>query len=142
MRLSNEYAESARRACSRIKFMIESLANTRSKAKAHSKSVITLPEMRDAIDQFRAAIQSAGLIPPDMIDPDGKLHRFASNGTRGDDAGWYTLHADGIPAGSFGDWRSGQSHTWRADIGRTITPAEVAAHRAKVEAMRRERVCA
>ena len=95
--------------------------------------------MRDAIDQFRAAIQSAGLIPPDMIEPDGKLHRFASNGTRGDDAGWYTLHGDGIPAGSFGDWRSGKSQTWRADLGRTPTPAEEAAHRAKVEAMRRER---
>ena len=95
--------------------------------------------MRDAINQFRAAIQSAGLIPPDMIEADGKLHRFASNGTRGDDAGWYALHGDGIPAGSFGDWRSGQSQTWRADIGRTPTPAEEAAHRAKVEAMRRER---
>ncbi len=95
--------------------------------------------MRDAIDQFRAAIKSAGLNPPDMIEPDGKLHRFASNGKRGDDAGWYALHGDGIPAGCFGDWRSGQSHTWRADIGRTTTPAEEAAHRAKVEAMRRER---
>jgi phage/plasmid primase-like uncharacterized protein len=49
------------------------------------------------------------------------------------------LHGDGIPAGSFGDWRTGFSQTWRADIGRTLTPAEEAAHRARVEAMRRER---
>ncbi len=89
--------------------------------------------------QFRDAIQSAGLIPPDVIEPDGKLHRFASNGKHGDDAGWYALHDDGIPAGSFGDWRNGLSQTWRADIGRKLTPAEDAAHRAKVEAMRRER---
>ena len=95
--------------------------------------------MRDAIDEFRAAIQSAGLSPPDTIEPDGKLHRFASNGMRGDDAGWYALHDDGIPAGSFGDWRSGQSHTWRADLGRPHTPEDEAAHRAKVEAMMRER---
>ncbi len=95
--------------------------------------------MREAIEQFREAIQSAGLIPPDMIEPDGSLHRFASSGKRGDDAGWYALHGDGIPAGSFGDWRSGFSQTWRADIGRTLTPAEDAAHRAKVEAMKRER---
>jgi putative DNA primase/helicase len=95
--------------------------------------------MRDAIDQFRAAIQSAGLSPPETIEPDGKLHRFASNGMRGDDAGWYALHDDGIPAGSFGDWRSGQSHTWRADLGRSHTPEDEAAHRAKVEAMMRER---
>lgn len=95
--------------------------------------------MLNATDQFKDAIQSAGLIPPDVIESDGKLHRFASNGKHGDDAGWYTLHDDGIPAGSFGDWRNGLSQTWRADIGRTLTPAEDAAHRAKVEAMRRER---
>lgn len=98
--------------------------------------------MRDAIEQFRDAIHSAGLIPPDMIEPDGKLHRFASNGKHGDDAGWYALHDDGILAGSFGDWRNGVSQTWRADIGRTLTPAEDAAHRAKVEAMRQEREAA
>ena len=92
--------------------------------------------MSDTLHQFRDAIQAAGLIPPDMINPDGNLHRFASNGNRGDDAGWYALHGDGIPAGSFGDWRTGLSQTWRADIGRTLTPAEEAAHRAKVEAMR------
>jgi len=95
--------------------------------------------MRDAIEKFRDAIQAAGLTPPDMIEPDGNLHRFASNGKRGDDAGWYALHDDGIPAGSFGDWRNGFSQTWRADIGRKLTPAENAAHRAKLETMRRER---
>lgn len=95
--------------------------------------------MINATAQFRDAIQSAGLIPPDVIEADGKLHRFASSGKHGDDAGWYALHDDGIPAGSFGDWRNGLSQTWRADIGRQLTPAEDAAHRAKVEAMRRER---
>lgn len=94
------------------------------------------------IGQFRDAIQSAGLIPPDMIEADGKLRRFPSNGHRADDSGWYVFHDDGIPAGAFGDWRSGQSQTWRADIGRTLTPAEEAAHRAKVEAMQREREAA
>lgn len=91
------------------------------------------------IEQFREAIRSAGLEPPDVIEADGKLRRFASNGNRGDNAGWYVLHGDGIPAGSFGDWRTGVSESWRADIGRTLTPAEDRAHRAKVEAMRHER---
>ena len=98
--------------------------------------------MRDAIDQFRDAIRSAVLIPPDMIEPDGSLHRFASNGKRGDDTGWYTLYDDGIPVGSFGDWRAGLSQIWRADIGRTLNAAEEAAHRAKVEVMQREREAA
>jgi putative DNA primase/helicase len=91
------------------------------------------------IGQFRDAIQSAGLVPPSDIEPDGKLRRFSSNGKKADDAGWYLLHDDGIPAGSFGDWRTGIMQTWRADIGRTLTAGEEAAHRAKVEAMRRER---
>jgi putative DNA primase/helicase len=95
--------------------------------------------MREAIEQFRAAIHNAGLHPPEVIEPDGKLHRFASNGKRSDDAGWYVFHDDGIPAGAFGDWRTGASETWRADIGRRLSQQEEAAHRARIEAMRRER---
>lgn len=89
--------------------------------------------------QFRDAIQAAGLSPPDVIESDGKLRRFASNGKHGDDAGWYLMYGDGIPAGSFGDWRTGLAQTWRADIGRTPTPAEEAAHLARIERARRER---
>lgn len=95
--------------------------------------------MPNPTQRFRDAIQSAGLIPPDDIEADGKLRRFSSNGKKADDAGWYLLHDDGIPAGSFGDWRTGIMQTWRADIGRTLTAGEEAAHRAKVETMRRER---
>jgi len=89
----------------------------------------------DALDQFRNAIKSSGLIPPDMIEPDGKLRRFPSNGKRGDDAAWYVYYKDGIPAGAFGDWRTGVSTTWRAEIGRTLTPIEEAAHNAKIRTM-------
>ena len=80
-----------------------------------------------------------GLHPPQVIEPDGKLHRFATNGKARDDAGWYVFYGDGIPAGAFGDWRSGLSETWRADIGRKLSPQEETAHRARVEAIRRER---
>jgi putative DNA primase/helicase len=79
------------------------------------------------------------LLAPEIIEPDGKLHRFASNGKRSDDAGWYVLHADGIPAGAFGDWRGGLSETWRAEIDRRLSPSEEAAYRERVDAMRRER---
>ena len=92
-----------------------------------------------AIDQFQDAIRAAGMTAPDTIEADGVLHRFAPNGARGDDAGWYVLHDDGIPAGAYGNWRTGENLTWQADIGRKLTRAEAAAHRAKVEAMRRER---
>ena len=95
--------------------------------------------MTEAIEQFRAAISNAGLNPPPFIKPDGKLHRFASNGKPSDDAGWYVLHDDAIPAGAFGDWRDGHSETWRADIGRRLSPQEEAIHGARVDSMRRER---
>ena len=96
--------------------------------------------MSDPIEQFRVAIQKSGLNPPQVIAQDGKLHRFATNGKARDDAGWYVYYGDGIPAGAYGDWRSGLSETWRADIGRKLSPHEETAHRARIEAMRRERV--
>lgn len=71
--------------------------------------------MQDHVDAFRAAIHAAGLLPPSLIQPDGKLHRFASDGRHGDVAGWYVFHGDGKPAGAFGDWRSGASRVWSAD---------------------------
>jgi putative DNA primase/helicase len=95
--------------------------------------------MLNPTEQFRNAIRSAGLHPPNEIEADGKLRRFATNGKRGDDSGWYVLHNDGIPAGTFGDWRSGVSQTWRADLGRKMSPAEDAAYRAKIEAQRKVR---
>ena len=96
----------------------------------------------NAVKQFRDAILASGMIPPIDIEADGKVHRFSSNGKKADDAGWYLLYDDGIPAGSFGDWRTGMKQNWRADIGRTLTPGEEAAYWAKVETMRRERQAA
>lgn len=95
--------------------------------------------MREAIEQFRTAIQDAGLTPPAVVEADGKLHRFASDGRPKDDAGWYVFHDDGLPAGAFGDWRTGVSESWCADIGRRLSPLEYASHRARSEAIRRER---
>ena len=95
--------------------------------------------MHSPIEQFRDAIRAAGMNPPDVIEADGKLRRFGTNGKRSDDAGWYIAHDDGIPAGAFGDWRTGLSQTWRADVGRKLTPAEEAAHRERVAAIRQAR---
>ena len=36
-------------------------------------------------EEFRDAIRVFGLQPPDVIEP-GRMHRFATNGRRGDDA--------------------------------------------------------
>ena len=85
------------------------------------------------IEQFRAAIEAAGMVPPDYIEDDGALHRFSSNGKAGDKSGYYVLHGDGVPAGVFGDWRAGLQSTWCAKLDNAMTPAERDAHRQRVK---------
>jgi phage/plasmid primase-like uncharacterized protein len=78
-------------------------------------------------DQLKDAMLGAGLKPPETIYLDGKVHRFNS-GTKGekghDKPGWYIAFNDGVPAGRFGCWRSGVELTWKAEIGRSLTPVE------------------
>jgi len=82
--------------------------------------------------QLKEAIIDAGLEPPDAIYMDGNIHRFKTgskgSGGTGDKTGWYVAYNDSIPAGRFGDWRSGIEVTFRADVGRKFTPAEEMAH--------------
>jgi putative DNA primase/helicase len=89
----------------------------------------------DAIEEFKGAMRANGLNPPEIIEP-GKLHRFATNGKRHDDAGWCKLFADGV-GGVFGDFRSGLSETWQAQREKSFTPAEREAFRQRCEAERR-----
>ncbi len=95
--------------------------------------------MSDAISQFCEAIERAGLPVPKRVQPDGALHRFSTNGKASGRDGWYILHADGLPAGQFGCWRSGISEKWRADIGRKMTDSEKRHHRRLIDTMRRQR---
>jgi putative DNA primase/helicase len=90
-------------------------------------------------ESFKDSIRAAGLIPPEQIIADGRIKRFSSSGKRGDEAGWYVCFNDGIPAGCFGDWRTGESTTWRADIGRILTPNEEQQHKNRIEQIRLER---
>ena len=100
---------------------------------------IMMAAERLAVDQFRQAIEAAGLTAPDRIVADGKLHRFASNGAPHDDAGWYVLHDDGVPAGMFGCWRSSVSQTWCGKSDQQLTEAERTEHRRRVNAAKQQR---
>lgn len=94
----------------------------------------------DAVEQFRAAMRSAGIEPPEVIQETGERpKRFPTNGKRSDDAGWYVYHGDNIPAGAFGDFRTGAEYTFRADIGRPLTPAEESACRQREAAAKAAR---
>ena len=58
--------------------------------------------MSNSYNQFREAIFNAGITPPEFIEADGKLKRFASGDKKNDKNGWYVFHNEGIPAGAFG----------------------------------------
>lgn len=94
---------------------------------------VDLPEV-----QLRDAIERAGLTPPSTIHLDGVMHRFDAD-PKGGKSGWYIAYGDGVPAGSFGCWRSGIESGWQADIGRDLTDAEIAAQRKHLEEARRVR---
>lgn len=95
--------------------------------------------MNDVIDQFRQAIEAAGLTPPHVFIDDGVIHRFCTNGRPRDDSGWYCLHSDGIAAGCFGDWREGFTQTWCSKSDAAMTEPERQANRERVHAMQHQR---
>ena len=77
----------------------------------------------DPVTAFAAAISEAGIGAPDII-PDGNLHRHHVAGDRpGTRNGWYVLYLDGVPAGAFGSWKTGESLSWssRAKADLTLT---------------------
>lgn len=93
--------------------------------------------MNNSISQFKDVIQSAGLEPPDVIEP-GKLHRFPGVGKRnGNTAGWCKLFDDGL-GGCFGDWSSGFSETWQAKRDKPFSQSERAAFMRRVEEARKQ----
>ena len=86
-------------------------------------------------EQLAAAITASGLNPTKSlrIVLDGNIHRFAVEGDKGrETAGWYVGFGDNIPAGMFGSWRGGFEQRWRADIGRELSPEELAAYEARI----------
>ena len=58
---------------------------------------------------------------PDAIKETGKIQRFSTNGKRGDLAGWCVWYG---MAGACGNWRTGESHTWRSDRYQRLTKTE------------------
>ena len=91
----------------------------------------------NAIDQFRQALMSAGLSPPDMLKADGKTHRFSTGNKPSHKNGWYFLHLDGIPWGQAGDWAiSGGDRVvhWCAKTNTQMTKEERDIHRQRFKA--------
>src|SRR5438132_9993130 len=88
--------------------------------------------MREAVEQFRDAIRSAGLNPPATTHADGKFHRFTTNDNPKDDAGWYKLFLDGL-GGVFGDFRTDRRETWQAERVKSLSSVEREAFKQRCE---------
>ncbi|MET0005348.1 MAG: DUF3987 domain-containing protein [Candidatus Thiodiazotropha sp.] len=79
--------------------------------------------MYDPISQFRNAIKSAGMEPPEVIEP-GKVHRFPGVGkSNGNTAGWCRMFDD-AQGGCFGDWSSEITENWKAKRDKPPSPTE------------------
>ncbi len=100
---------------------------------------LTYRGMEDSIEQFKAAMLAEGITPPNIIIADGQLKRFSTNGKKSDTAGWYMLHNNKIPVGSFGDFRLGISISWQGNIGRPLTNIEEKKYRSEINEIRRIR---
>jgi phage/plasmid primase-like uncharacterized protein/KaiC/GvpD/RAD55 family RecA-like ATPase len=88
--------------------------------------------------QLRQAMEIAGMLAPEQIHMDGKIHRFSVTGKKKDDSGWYVIYPDKVPAGAFGNWKDGTNQTWRADIGRDLTIQEEMAHKRRITEARKQ----
>ena len=89
---------------------------------------------------FAEAMRSAGIETDDPIYSDGKMHRIHVAGDkRGAKNGWYVLHADGIPAGSFGSWKTGVTQTWCGKSDNELTDAERKAYRDRIKQQQKQR---
>lgn len=89
------------------------------------------------VDAMRAV--GLGPVKADIIS-DGLIHRYRVDGDKpASKNGWYALHLDPIPHGAFGSWKTGETHTWRAESKKVMTSAEFAAQRRQFEAVRRQR---
>ncbi|MEN6544850.1 MAG: DnaB-like helicase C-terminal domain-containing protein [Armatimonadia bacterium] len=95
-----------------------------------------------AEEDFRAALRDAGLVPPDGITADGKLHRIDVEDEKpGRKSGFYVFHCDGIPAGAYGDWHDGQDawKTWCACQRDELTQEEYLEHKKRLDTARAAR---
>ena len=103
-------------------------------ATAGRPRLATGPAAAEVIERFRAALIARDIVPPQSIIADGSIHRCDAAGRNGKGDAAYLLHLDGISAGGLENWRDGKGwESWRFDLGRALTTAELDALRTRAE---------
>jgi putative DNA primase/helicase len=89
-------------------------------------------------EKFREAMAVHGLNPTEII-ADGERHRFdCDDEKKGRKSGWYRLHGDGVPAGSFGSWKDDINEKWCSKSDQAFTPIERNQYRERIDKARQE----
>lgn len=88
--------------------------------------------IEESLRQFREAMNHLGIRPPADIKADGQLHRFCNSDKHRDQSAWYVFYADGIPGGSFGDWRLGLKKNWHLKLNRPFNDLERTDYQKKI----------
>jgi phage/plasmid primase-like uncharacterized protein len=70
---------------------------------------------RDPEAQFMSAMRRFGFQVEDIIADGGRYRARLGGDGPGERSGWYTLRKERIAEGEFGDRRTGESRSWRAD---------------------------
>ena len=94
--------------------------------KTSSDNGVTAPVFQSqtqVIEEFRAAIQAAGLDYQGEIIPDAPLQRFRVNGDKAKNS-WYVLHTDGLAAGRFGCNKRQIDKSWCFKSAHDLTDEE------------------
>ncbi len=96
--------------------------------------------MNNFVEQFKEAIGQRGLIPPNNLVADGKIHRCDVIGEHGEGDGSYLLHSDFPQAGGFQNWKDGKGwEKWSVKGEYIFLEKEKEEYRLKREAIQRER---
>lgn len=99
----------------------------------NTASVITQEPMRpplpayDAVERFRQAMFDAGLRPDEIADTSGLAMPErcpVADDRPGKKSGWYVFYGDGVSAGAFGNWKTGEEWKWSGKSQFTMTSAE------------------
>tara|TARA_R110002110_G_C13467715_1_gene719480 strand:- start:5902 stop:6810 length:909 start_codon:yes stop_codon:yes gene_type:complete len=95
--------------------------------------------MLNHIEQFKTQMLNSGIKPPSDIISDGEIHRFSTKDNNNDMAGWYVLYANNIPAGCFGNWRTGMVINWCAKSKDEMSAQEWSNHRQLIGQAKKQR---
>jgi phage/plasmid primase-like uncharacterized protein/KaiC/GvpD/RAD55 family RecA-like ATPase len=94
----------------------------------------------EAMRAFADAMRERGIVPPDGVEADGKLHRVDIDGKKGKKDAAYLFHSDGLPSGGFENWADGLGwQNWCAKDLAQLSDEEAKEQRARVAESRRVR---